>query len=108
MDTNFTNRFLTNTDDTGRFIVISLRTGRKYFVEPIETAHTPKWGSVDPATGQLMHKKGDGKYRGGISPHESMITVENGFSPDKIHMLDRGTSPLHAIDVLDAKYPDKQ
>lgn len=108
MDTNFTNRFLTNTDDTGRFIVISRRTGRKYFVEPIETAHTPKWGSVDPATGQLMHKKGDGKYRGGISPEESMITVENGFSPDKIHMLDRGTSPLHAIDVLDAKYPDKQ
>lgn len=97
VDTNFTTRFLTNTDDTGRFIVISRRTGRKYFVEPIETAHTPKWGSVDPATDQLMHKKGDGKYRGGI-----------GFSPDKIHMLDRGTSPLHAIDVLDAKYSDKQ
>lgn len=106
MDSNFRSRFLTNTDDTGRFIVISRRTGRSYYVEPIETAHTPKWGSVDPATGNLMHKKGDGKFRGGVSPAESLITVENGFEPDKIHMLDRGTSPLHAIDVLDAKYPD--
>lgn len=95
--------FMTNTDDTGRFIVTSKRTGRKYFVEPIETAHTPKWGSIDPATGELMHKKGDGKYRGGISAHESLITAENGFT--KITELDRGTSPLLAIDVLDAKYP---
>ena len=107
MDATLRSRFLTNTDDTGRFIVYSQRTGRSYFVEPIETAHTPKWGSVDPATGQLMHKKGDGKFKGGIRADESLITVENGFAPDKIHMLDRGTSPLHAIDVLDAKYPDK-
>lgn len=107
MDSNFKSKFLTNTDDTGRFLVHSLRTGRTYFVEPIETEHTPEWGSVDPATGEFMHKKGDGKYRGGISPHESLITVENGFQSDKIHMLDKGTSPLHAIDVLDAKYPDK-
>ena len=100
-------KFLTNTDDTGRFIVFSPRTGRSYYVEPIETAHTPKWGSIDPATGNLMHKKGDGKFKGGIRPDESLITVENGFDEDKIHMLERGTSPLHAIDVLDAKYPDK-
>ena len=107
MDTTFRTRFLINTDDTGRFIVISKRTGRTYFVEPIETAHTPKWGSIDPATGELMHKKGDGKYRGGISPAESLITPENGFDADKIHLLDRGTSPHLAIDFLDAKYPDK-
>jgi len=107
MDTTFRTKFLTNTDDTGRFIVVSRRTGRTYYVEPIETAHTPKWGSVDPATGNLMHKKGDGKFRGGISPSESLITPENGFDPEKITMLERGTSPLHAIDVLDAKYPDK-
>lgn len=107
MDSTFRKRFLTNTDDTGRFIVFSQRTGRSYYVEPIETAHTPKWGSIDPATGNLMHKKGDGKFRGGISPNESLITTENGFEADKIHMLERGTSPLHAIDVLDAKYPDR-
>ncbi len=104
----FLRKFLTDTDDTGRFIVVSQRTGRKYFVEPIETAHTPKWGSIDPATGNLMHKKGDGKYRGGISPSESLITVENGFQPDKIHLLDRGTSPHLAIEYLDSKYPDKE
>lgn len=98
-------KFLTNTDDTGRFIVLSKRTGRKYFVEPIETAHTPKWGSIDPATGELMHKKGDGKYRGGISEKESLITPENGFK--NIITLDRGVSPLAYIDMIDDKYPDK-
>lgn len=97
-------KFLTNTDDTGRFIVCSKRTGRKYYVEPIETQHTPKWGSIDPATGDLMHKKGDGKYRGGISPKESLITEENGFN--NIRQLGIGVSPLHAIDVIDSKYPD--
>lgn len=106
MDSSFLQKFLTNTDDTGRFIVTSKRTGRQYFVEPIETAHTPTWGSIDPATGNLMHKKGDGKYRGGISPSESLITPENGFT--KIHDLERGVSPLLAIDAIDAKYPDKQ
>jgi hypothetical protein len=105
LEHGFTERFLTNTDDTGRFIVVSKRTGRKYFVEPIETAHTPKWGSIDPATGQLMNKKGSGKYRGGISADESMITAENGF--EKIHLLEQGVSPLHAIDVIDGQYPDK-
>jgi len=101
-------QFLTNTDETGRFIVYSQRTGKTYYVEPIVTAHTPEWGSIDPATGKLMHKKGDGKYRGGINSNESLITVENGFAPDKITMLDRGTSPHNAIDVIDARYPDKE
>jgi hypothetical protein len=99
-------KFLTNTDDTGRFIVCSKRTGKKYFVEPIETAKTPKWGSIDPATGELMHKKGDGKYRGGISEKESLITPDNGFK--NIITLDVGVSPLAYIDMIDAKYPDKE
>lgn len=107
MDATLRSRFLTNTDETGRFIVYSQRTGKTYFVEPIITEHTPEWGSVDPATGKLMHKKGDGKYRGGIKGDESLITVENGFAADKITMLDRGTSPHNAIDVIDAQYPDK-
>ncbi len=98
-------RFFAKTDDTGRFVVTSARTGKTYAVEPIVGAHTPKWGSIDPATGDLMHKKGDGKYKGGINANESLITEENGFK--NIQLLDIGTSPLNAIDVLDAKYPDK-
>jgi len=106
MDANLRSKFLTNTDDTGRFIVYSQRTGKTYFVEPIQTSHTPAWGSVDPATGNLMHKKGDGKYRGGISPSESLITEENGFK--NIELLDKGMSPLLAIDARDAQYPDRE
>lgn len=103
MNKNTIKQFLTHTDDTGRFIVSSPRTGKRYFVEPIITAHTPKWGSLDPATGEFTHKKGDGKYRGGISANESLITPENGFK--NITLLDIGTSPLAYIDMLDAKYP---
>jgi len=99
-------RFFTNTDDTGRFVVTSYRTGKTYAVEPIIGAHTPEWGSIDPATGNLMHKKGDGKYKGGIKADESLITEENGFK--NIQVLDIGVSPLHAIDVIDAKYPDRE
>lgn len=105
MNATFISRFLTNTDEPGRFIVLSKRTGKKYFVEPIMMGKTPEWGSIDPATGNLMHKKGDGKYTGGIKPKESMITVENGFLPEKITMLDKGCSPLGWIDHIDAKYP---
>ena len=105
MSNDIRSKFLTNTDETGRFIVYSQRTGRSYFVEPIEGAHTPKWGSIDPATGNLMHKKGDGKYKGGIRADESLITEENGFK--NIRLLDVGVSPHHAIDTIDAQYPDK-
>ena len=105
INSNFLREFLTDTNDSGRFVVTSLRTGKRYFVEPIITAHTPKWGSIDPATGNLMHKKGDGKYRGGIDPDESMITPENGF--ENISMAGIGTSPHAYIEMLDAKYPSK-
>lgn len=98
-------KFLTNTDETGRFIYISERTGKTYFVEPILGAHTPKWGSVDPATGKLMHKKGDGKYTGAVEKEDSLITEENGFR--NIQTLKPGISPLHALEVIDSKYPDK-
>jgi hypothetical protein len=107
MHADFHTRFVTNTDDTGRFVVHSQRTGVKYYVEPVEGAHTPVWGSIDPATGNLMHKKGDGKYRGGVTEKESMITqaaVDAGVF-DKIHNLGPGTSPHLAIDYLDSKYP---
>lgn len=97
--------FFTNTDHTGRFMVTSARTGRSYAVEPIGNTKT-NWGSIDPASGDLMNKKGAGKYRGAIDKNDSLITEENGFT--NIQMLDPGTSPMHAIHVLDAKYPDKE
>ena len=102
MNTTLRSKFLERTDDTGRFIVFSQRTGKTYYVEPIGTVKTG-WGSIDPATGNLMNKKGRDKYKGSIEAEESLITPENGF--DKITMLDIGVSPHHAIDVMDAKYP---
>ncbi|HET8688268.1 MAG TPA: hypothetical protein VFM18_16750 [Methanosarcina sp.] len=98
-------RFLTDTDETGRFIVKSARTGRTYYVEPIQNGKGREWGSIDPATGDLTHKKGDGKYTGAVKEKDSLITEENGF--DKVHTLEPGMSPLAYIDHLDAKYPDK-
>lgn len=108
MDSNFTKQFLTNTDETGRMIVTSQRTGKQYYVEPVMARNQERreWGSVDPATGDLMHKKGDGKYTGAVTEAESMVKLENGFS--KVHNLEPGTSPHAYIEILDAQYPDKQ
>lgn len=105
MNESVRTQFLTNTDETGRFIYTSQRTGKVYFVEPIGNTKT-EWGSIDPATGNLMNKKGHDKYRGSVDAKDSLITQENGFK--NIVMLDKGTSPFHALDVLDAKYPDKE
>lgn len=104
MNANVQEKFLTNTDETGRFIVTSQRTGRSYYVEAIAGKHTPNWGDMDPASKKLTGSYGD-KYKGAVSASESLITSENGFS--KIHELGIGVSPLHAIDVIDAAYPDK-
>lgn len=93
--------FLTNTDETGRFIVTSQRTGRKYYVEPIGDGRPADWGSVNPATGEMMHKKGDGKFSGSITEAESLITPE--FFKE-IHTLSKGVSPLAFIEQLDKKY----
>jgi len=97
-------QFLTNTDETGRFIVTSQRTGKTYAVEPLVGAHTPQWGDVDPATKKLTGKYGK-KYDGAVKPEDSLITEENGFT--NIQVLDKGTSPHAAIEHLDSKYPDK-
>lgn len=104
MDTTLREKFLTNTDDTGRFIVTSQRTGKTYVVEPIIGKHTPSWGDMDPATKKLTGSYGE-KYKGAIEKNESLITAENGFR--KIHDLGPGNSPLAYIDMLDAQYPDK-
>ena len=105
MNNTMMTRFLTNTDHTGRFIVSSKRTGKIYAVEPMGDPHV-EWGSIDPALGlgsKLMHKKGDGKYRGSIDASDSLITEDNGFK--NIITLDVGTSPYAYIDMIDAKYP---
>lgn len=103
MDKEVLKKFLTETDHTGRFIVTSLRTGKKYFVEPIGTSNV-KWGDINPATGKLEGNYGK-KYEGSIHKKDSLITEENGFH--NIVELDPGMSPAAYIEKADAKYPDK-
>lgn len=86
----------------GRFYIKSIRTGKIYCVEAID-GHTPEWGSVDPSTGELVHKKGWLKYTGGIKEEDSIITKDNGFK--NIKDLPPGISPFDAIEKIDAKYP---
>ena len=104
MDKEFTKRFLTNRDETGRFIVKSIKTGKSYFVEVIDGDERTNWGDVDPVTKKMIGSYGD-KYKGSIRKEESMITKENGF--DKIHTLGVGESPLDYINRIDDEYFEK-
>lgn len=104
MDKDFKKRFLFNRDETGRFIVKSIKTGKSYFVEVIDSDERTIWGDVDPATKKMTGSYGD-KYKGSIRPEESMITKENGF--DKIHTLGPGESPLDYINRIDDEYFEK-
>lgn len=104
MDDNIKKRFLTNTDETGRFIVKSKATGRTYYVEPIGTDHTSGWGDLDPATKKHTGNYGE-KYAGCISEKESLITKENGFC--NIEVLGEGVSPLSEIYRRDKLYETK-
>ena len=103
-DVDFKSGFLEGRDETGRFTVTSFRTGKTYFVEPIDEKGRPAdWGSYNPGTGKVENKKGFDKYTGSIPEGESMITKENGF--DNIVYSGVGASPFSAIDKLDEKYP---
>ena len=104
MDNDFKKRFLSNRDETGRFIVNSIKTGKSYFVEVIDGDERTNWGDVDPATKKMTGSYGD-KYKGSIRKEESMITKENGF--DKIHTLGVGESPLDYINRIDDEYFEK-
>ncbi|PCJ66835.1 MAG: hypothetical protein COA58_05085 [Bacteroidetes bacterium] len=78
--TTIRKRFLTNTDETGRFIVKSMKTGKVYFVEPIDDrANHTIWGDLDPASKSLQGDYGS-KYRGSVKSNESLITQKNGFN----------------------------
>lgn len=104
MDNDFKKRFLFNRDETGRFIVKSIKTGKSYFVEVIDGDERTNWGDVDPVTKKMTGSYGD-KYKGSIRKEESMITKENGF--DKIHILGVGESPLDYINRIDDEYFEK-
>lgn len=104
MNTKLRKDFLTDTDETGRFIVTSQRTGRSYFIEPLLGKHTPVWGDMDPATKKLSGSYGK-KYTGAVEPKDSLITEDNGFK--NIETLGIGISPMAAIELRDAEYPDK-
>lgn len=91
--TDLDKRFLTNTDETGRFIVKSLVTGKKYYVEPIGNGHPADWGDINPATKKVEGDYGQ-KYTGCAS--------ENGFK--LIETLEAGMSPLSVVYQRDLEY----
>jgi hypothetical protein len=93
--------FLVNSEDTGRFVVKSLRTGRTYYVEPIDGGERIDWGDLNPATKKIEGDYGS-KHKGSVKESESLITEENGFS--NIKTLPPGYSPLEYIEELDKKY----
>ena len=94
-------RFLAKSDETGRFIVKSLVTGKSYFVETIGDSRPADWGDLDPATKKMTGSYGE-KHCGCISDEESLITEENGF--DKIEYLGVGVSSMSAIEKRDREY----
>ncbi len=96
--------FLINSEDTGRFIVTSLKTGRKYYVEPIDSGNRVDWGDINPATKRIEGNYGS-KHKGSIKESESLITEENGFS--NIVTLDPGYSPIDYIEMVDRKYQEE-
>ena len=99
MDKDFTKNFLMNRDETGRFIVKSKKTGKTYYVEPIDGDERTEWGDYNPVTKDFETSSYGKKYKGSIKPSETMITEENGF--DKIHTLGTGESPLEFIERLE-------
>ena len=104
MDKQFTERFLTNRDETGRFIVKSLKPGISYYVETLDEGERTCWGDHNPRT-KKFETGNYGKYKGSIKPEESLITEENGF--EKIHTLKPGESPLEYINRIDDEYYER-
>ena len=94
-------RFLNDSDNTGRFIVKSKVTGKRYFVEPIGNAHSVGWGDLDPSTKKMSGSYGE-RYEGCVAEKESLITEENGF--EKITTLPQGVSPFDEIERRDREY----
>lgn len=99
--------FLTNRDETGRLIVKMLDgTNKQYFVEFIEPKGGIRtdWGSYNPSTGNIENKKGAGKYNGGVSAEDSLITIENGFSEENANTIHEGASFESTISKMHNKW----
>lgn len=92
-------KFLVNTDETGRFLVKSPRTGITYFIEPILGGVRKRWGNVLLGADSIDSGYGD-KYTGAVPKNQSLITEENGF--ENIQILDPGISPHGEIERVDA------
>lgn len=75
-------------EDTGRFLVIDEKSGRKFLVEPIGNPRTDFGDSI----------KNEVQAKGSIKKEESIITEENGFT--NITLLDVGVSPINYIHNL--------
>ena len=76
---------------------VYMKSGRKFMVE--EWGYMPtQWGDIDPATKTL--NKIRVKDVQVIDDSNSMITKENGFK--NICFLEKGTSPLGYLDLLDS------
>lgn len=101
MNKEILKKFTTNTDETGRIIVTSLKTGKKYFIEAIGSGYNEMFGDIDPATKQMTGNYGD-KYTGSVRPEQSLITEENGFK--NITTLKVGESPFDEIEKRDKEY----
>lgn len=98
-------RFLVNSDDTGRFIVKSQKTGKTYFVEALDGDEKSIWGDYNPTTKRFEASNYGQKYKGSIKPEESMITEKNGFT--NIHTIGVGVSPMDYINKIDNEYYEK-
>ena len=98
VDEEIRKKFLFNTDDTGRMIVKSLKTGKSYYIEPIDDGNRKDWGDLNPATKKLEGDYGS-KYRGAVKRSESLITEENGF--ENVVELAPGVSPIDYINSID-------
>jgi len=81
--------------DSGRFIVIDLKTGKRTIVEPIDDEpYHKEWGDINPSTKELEGHYGQ-KHKGSIKESESIITEDNGFVD--IKYSGKGVSPLGLI-----------
>lgn len=93
-----TKQFLTNADQSGRHIITSLKTGKRYFIEPIDPQNKVSFGDINPATKKVEGDYGD-KYKGSVSESESLITEDNNFI--NIQYCGVGVSPYAYIEQLE-------
>ena len=82
---------------SNRRYMVYMKSGRKFMVEEIGDPHV-SWGNVIPGSNKVesVYAKMDDV----ITEADSQITKDNGFK--NICYLEKGTSPLGYIDLLDS------